>query len=98
MAKYAALFEDEDDIFNGTPKKKFWDMLQTAHEDVSTEALDDIVQDYACMEHIIKQTIGEEQINEYLKNYYRDNEQDIDDVKKSLYMEFVGSIVYKMPQ
>lgn len=98
MAKYAALEEDIDDIFNGTPKKKFWDMLQTAHEDISTVILDDIVENYACMEHIIKQTIGEEQINKYLENYYTDNAQDIDEVKKSLYMEFVGNIVYKMPQ
>lgn len=98
MVKYAALFEDENDIFNGTPKKKFWDMLQTTHEDISTQALDDIVQDYACMEHIIKQTIGEEQINEYLKNYYQDNTQAIDGIKKSLYMEFAGNIVYNMPQ
>jgi hypothetical protein len=98
MSKYEALFEDENDIFNGTPKKKFWDMLTTAHEDISTESLDEIVQNYACMEHIIKQTIGEEQINIYLKNYYMENEKEINEHKKSLYMEFVGNIVYKMPQ
>ena len=98
MAKYAALLEDESDIFGGTPKSKLWDMLQTAHEDVSKELIDDIVTSYACMEHIIKQTIAEEMINEHLKNYYRENEEQIEDVKKSLYMEFVGDLVYKMPQ
>ena len=98
MSKYAALLEDEDDIFGGTPKSKFWDMLITPHEDTSKAVLDDIVTSYACMEDIIKQTIGEENINDYLKNYYYDNEKIIEEVKKSLYIEFVGNIVYKLPQ
>jgi len=98
MAKYAALLEDENDIFGGTPKSKLWDMLNTAHEDISKEIIDDIVTSYACMEHIIKQTIGEENINQHLKNYYQERSEEIEDVKKSLYMEFVGNLVYKMPQ
>jgi len=98
LNKYAALLEDEDDIFGGTPKSKFWDMLITSHEDTSKAVLDDIVTAYACMEHIIKQTVGEENINEYLKNYYYENEDEMGAVKKSLYMEFAGNIVYKMPQ
>lgn len=98
MAKYAALLEDEDDIFGGTPKSKLWDMLSTAHEDISKEIIDDIVTSYACMEHIIKQTIDEENINQHLKNYYLERADEIDEVKKSLYMEFVGNLVYKMPQ
>jgi len=98
MSKYAALVEDENDIFGGTPKSKLWDMLNTAHEDVSKELIDDIVTSYACMEQIIKQTIGEEVINKYLNNYYIENQEEIEEVKKSLYMEFVGNLVYKMPQ
>ncbi len=98
MSSYEALFEDEDDILGGTPKSKFWDMLITPHEDTAKAILDDIVTNYACMEHIIKQTIGEEEINRHLKNYYIDNKTAIEKTKKSLYMEFVGNIVYKMPQ
>jgi len=50
------------------------------------------------MEHIIKEKIYEDKINEYLKNYYATNKDDIDDIKKSLYMEFVGNIIFKLPQ
>jgi len=98
MRQYEALLEDENDILGGTPKSKFWQMLITPHEDTSKAVLDDIVENYACMEHILKQNIGEELINEYLKNYYKENKEEIDEVKKSLYLEFVGKIVSKMPQ
>jgi phage host-nuclease inhibitor protein Gam len=98
LSKYAALLEDEEDILGGSPKSKFWEMLITPHEDTSKAVLDEIVTNYACMEHIIKQTIDEEVINEHLKNYYEDNKDEIEYFKKSLYMEFVGKIVWKMPQ
>jgi len=98
MSKYAALLEDEDDIFGGTPKSKFWDMLTTPHEDTSKAVLDDIVTNYAILEHIVKQNIQEEKLNDYLKFYYKEHEQEIEEDKKSVYLEFVGKIVCKMPQ
>lgn len=96
--KFEALFEDEDDIFAGTPKSKFWDMLTVPHKDIAQEVLDEIITRYAVMETILKQTIDEEMINSYLDQHYYENSVEIEETKKSLYMEFVGSIVYKMPQ
>ncbi|MEJ2415154.1 MAG: DUF2018 family protein [Sulfurimonas sp.] len=32
--KYEALFEDEDNIFGGSPKSKFMDVVFTANNDV----------------------------------------------------------------
>lgn len=98
MNKYAALLEDENDILCKSPKSKFWEMLITPEEDISQQILDEIITNYASMEHIIKQAINEEEINEYLKNYHKEHFTQIEEIKKSLYMEFVGNIVYKMPQ
>ena len=98
MKNYAALFEDEDDILAGTPKSKFWHMLITPHEDTSKAVLDDIVTSYACLEHIVKKTIDEEKLNSYLNYYYKENTEEIEELKKSLYLEFVGNVVSKMPQ
>lgn len=98
MNKYAALLEDENDIFGGTPKSKFWDMLITPHEDTAKEVLDDIVTNYAILESIVKETIDEEQLNNYLKFYYAENREIIEEYKKSVYLEFVGKIVSKIPQ
>jgi len=98
MNKYAALFEDEDDIFAGTPKSKFWDMLVTPHEDIAKEVLDEIITRYAVMETIIKESVDEEMINSHLDSHYLQNQAKIEETKKNLYMEFVGNIVYKMPQ
>ena len=30
--KYAALFEDEDDIFAGTPESKYWDIANQTQD------------------------------------------------------------------
>lgn len=98
MKNYAALFEDEDDILGGTPKSKFWQMLITPHEDTSKAVIDDIVTNYACLEHIVKEKIDEEKLEEYLEFYYKENTTEIEELKKSLYLEFVGKIIYKIPQ
>jgi hypothetical protein len=98
MSKYAALLEDEDDILGGTPQTKFWDMLTTAHADTSKAVIDEITTNYAILEHIVKQTIKEEKLNEYLEFYYEDNKSEITEDKKSLYLEFVGKVVSRMPQ
>jgi len=34
MSKYDALYEDEDDIFSGTPKSKFWDSINSANDEI----------------------------------------------------------------
>jgi len=98
MKKKIYLIEDDNDILSKTPKTKFLEILEVIDKDVSSEILDDIITNYACMEHIIKEKIYEDKINEYLKNYYATNKDDIDDIKKSLYMEFVGNIIFKLPQ
>ena len=98
MKNYAALLEDEDDIFSGTPKSKFWSMINTAHEDISIAILDEIITKYAALEHIVKENVHEKEINDYLDNYYHQHTEELNALKKSLYMEFVGNLIYKMPQ
>ncbi len=96
--KYEVLFEDENDIFGGTPKSKFWDMLTTTHEDIGKEIIDEIFAKYAAMEAILKKDIDEDNLNKHLENYCLENSIEIENIKKSLYMEFAGDIINKLHQ
>jgi hypothetical protein len=49
MNKYDALFEDEDDIFGGTPVSKYWDINKQISEDLMKDEFDGIVERLAVM-------------------------------------------------
>ena len=98
--KYEVLFEDENDIFGGTTKSKFWDMLTTTHEDIGKEIIDEIFAKYAAMEAILKnvKNIDAEDLNQDLENYCLENSTEIENSKKNLYMEFSIDIINKLHQ
>jgi len=54
------LYEDEDDIFMGSPKSKFFDILFNANKDLVKEKLLQIVERYNAMELLLEDTLGEE--------------------------------------
>ena len=57
------LYEDEDDIFMGSPKSKFFDILFNANKDLVKEKLLQIIERYNAMEILLEQTIGVENLN-----------------------------------
>ncbi len=54
------LYEDEDDIFMGSPKSKFFDILFNANKDLVKEKLLQIVERYNAMELLLEETLGQE--------------------------------------
>jgi len=51
------LYEDEDDIFMGSPKSKFFDILFHANKDLVKEKLLQIVERYNAMELLLEETL-----------------------------------------
>jgi len=43
--------EDENDIFSGTPKSKFWDIVKQSNEEIVEDVFDKIVEEYAIMDY-----------------------------------------------
>ena len=92
--KYAALFEDDDDIFLGSPKSKFLDIVFNANRNLVKDELAAIVERMAALEMLIDEKIGGDWERELAtKDYNRRSE--VDEKAKSLYIEYTGNVLSK---
>jgi hypothetical protein len=96
MGSYEALFEDEDDIFGGTPESKYWDIHKQLSSDLVRFEFDEIISKMAAMEQMLMEHHDEEDLNKLVDRYIASNPQIIDSRKKSLYMEYAGRLIYKL--
>ena len=91
------LSEDEDDIFMGSPKSKFFDVSREASQDIVEEEIDKIIEKVAVLEMLLSEGKDENfDINQTIKQYVFDNEEKVNAVKKGLYVEFTGEIICRL--
>jgi hypothetical protein len=86
------LFEDEDDIFMGSPKSKLMDVIFNANNDVVRYELEKFIDRTAAMELLIANKLGED-LDKEVKNFMRSNGAEVEDYAKSLYIELMGAIL-----
>ncbi|MCK5110682.1 MAG: DUF2018 family protein [Arcobacteraceae bacterium] len=96
MGKYEALFEDEDNIFGGTPKSKFWDIANQANEEIVEDEFDKIMEKFAVMEAILRKEHNDIELDKMIAAYAFEYADDIELHKKGLYIEFTGEIVCRL--
>jgi arabinogalactan endo-1,4-beta-galactosidase len=96
MSKYEALFEDEDNIFGGSPQSKFWDIVNQSSEDVVSEVIDLILERYAIMEQLLEQHYTDEEIDRAFQTKPISEYEKLQNHKKSLYMDFTTEIVQRL--
>lgn len=96
MGKFEALFEDEENIFGGTPKSKFWDIANQASNDLVKDEFDKIIAKYAMMETFLEELMGDEELMRKMAQYEIENSMELEDRKKSLYVAFTGDIVCRL--
>ena len=89
--------EDEDDIFMGSPKSKFFDVVNEASKDIVEEEIDKIIEKLAVLEMMMSEDKGEEfNINNHIKEYILENEDKVKAMKKGLYVEITGEIICRL--
>lgn len=93
---YEALFEDENDIFSGTPQSKYWDIASQVSDEIFRHEFDRIVQRMAAMERMLMEHHDEERLLRIIETHCLENFSEIEIHKKSLYMELAGDLIYKM--
>ncbi|MGD9969643.1 MAG: DUF2018 family protein [Sulfuricurvum sp.] len=93
---YEALFEDENDIFAGTPQSKYWDIASQVSDEIFHYEFDRIVQRMAAMERLLMEHYDEEMLSRVIDNHCLEHFSEIEMHKKSLYMELAGDLIYKM--
>jgi len=92
--KYAALFEDDDDIFLGSPKSKFLDIVFNANNNLVKNELASIVERMAAMEIMLDEKVGGDWERHLATNDYS-RRSEVDEKAKSLYIEYTGNVLSK---
>ena len=98
MSKFKYWFtEDEDDIFFGSPKSKFFDILEQTHRDLIEDEIDKIFEKLAILELIVSKDKDEDfDVNSYLEDFKEKNQVEVNSMKKGLYMEVSGEIISRL--
>ena len=98
MASFKDWFtEDEDDIFMGSPKSKFFDVSREASQDIVEEEWDKVIEKLAVLEMMVQKEKGMDfDINKMVEEFKWDNEKEVNAMKKGLYVEFTGEIICRL--
>ena len=91
---YSALFEDEDDIFGGSPRSKFMDVVFNANNDVVKMELENFIEKVATMELMLEEKIGDDLESE-IARYKALHLDEVGTKTKSIYIELMGDILSK---
>ncbi len=89
---YAALFEDEEDIFGGSPRSKFMDVVFNANNDIVRQELENFIEKVAVMELMLEEHVGED-IDKAVDSYRATHLDDASTKTKSLYVELMGTVL-----
>jgi len=98
MGKWDALFEDEDDIFAGTPESRYWGISGQLSEDLVKDEFDRIVERLAVMEAMLSETHNYDDLDRTVKSYAISNMSKVEELKKSVYMELAGQLIYRVAE
>ena len=96
MGKFDALFEDEDDIFQGTPRSRYWAIHDQTSVDLRQDEFDLLVERIAAMEMMLSENYDYDTLDKAIKSYCISNIDKMDDLKKSVYMELAGQLIYRV--
>ena len=92
--KYSALFEDEDDVFLGSPVSKLMDIVFTANNDVVRFDLESFIRHRAALEMVLNEHLGDD-FHDHVKRHIVENRDAVETKMKSLCIELMGEIVSK---
>ena len=94
MSKYSALFEDEDDLFLGSPVSKLMDIIFNANNDVVRFDLENFIKRRAALEMVLEEKLGED-YGDLVDIFMVENRDAVESKMKSLSIELMGEIVSK---
>jgi hypothetical protein len=86
------IFEDEDDIFMGSPKSKFLDIVFNANRGVVEHELERIMERMAILELMLN-VEDVEGLEKKVFQYGFEHRDTVDTKVKSLYLECMGNVV-----
>ncbi|MGB6329540.1 MAG: DUF2018 family protein [Halarcobacter sp.] len=89
--------EDEDDIFVGSPKSKYFDISNQANHEIVEDEFDKLLEKFAIMEMLLsKDQDVDFDINKMISQYAFEHADEVNEMKKGLYIELTGDIVCRL--
>ncbi len=85
------IFEDEDDMFMGSPKSKFLDIVFNANRGLVEFELESLVEKVAVLELMLGDDA--ELLDKKILEYKFSNQDDVQTKQKSLFIEFMGNVL-----
>ncbi|WP_345993845.1 DUF2018 family protein [Sulfurimonas sp. HSL-1716] len=86
------IFEDEDDIFMGSPKSKFMDIIFNANRGLVDAELERIIERMAVLELMLNADDAEA-LERDIAQFAFENLDDVQTKVKSLYIESMGNVL-----
>lgn len=86
------IFEDEDDIFMGSPKSKFLDVIFNANRGVAEFELERLMERMAVLELMLNHEDAE-LLEKEIAQYSWEKKKEVENKAKSLYIESMGNIL-----
>lgn len=87
------LFDDEDDIFQGSPRSKFMDIVYAANRDLVQNELARLMERMAVMEMLLQDQHGEDNIDSKIRQHAFERADDVEYMLKNLYIISVGNVL-----
>ncbi len=90
------MFLEDDDLFGGSPSKKYFDIIFNANRNLVEFALTENLEKIAVLELLLEEMLGEEKdLIQIIKNYSVNNMDKVSEKVTSLYIEGMGDILSK---
>jgi len=90
---YSALFEDEEDVFGGSPRSKFMDIVFNANNDIVQQELENFIEKFATIELMLAEKLGEEDVDSAISRYKNSHLDEVNTKTKSIFIEITGTIL-----
>lgn len=94
MNEYSTLFEDDDDIIAGSPKKRYWDILGQVEADKVQNEFDKVLGKIAALELMLMEKHDEDQIDNVVATYQASHPEALEQHKKNLYLEYAAKLIF----
>ncbi len=90
------MFMEDDDLFGGSPQKKYFDIIFNANRNLVEEELSRNLEKLAAYELLFEEMMGEDKdIMQILQNYIWENPEKVKEKQTSLFIEGMGDILTK---
>lgn len=88
------LYEDEDDIFMGSPRSKFFDIIFNANRNLVEHKIETLLERYVVMEKMLEEKLGEDvDVQRIVDSYIIENPDEMHNLKKDMFIVSVGDIL-----